>query len=115
MLVEHTFCIGSVHPYYKRTNLDWKETTDMANRIAISNALVTDVYRGDKGKDYITFVQPGNQNFKIGMPSDQVKTVEFGDEVSFEALVQLKTGTDGMYLVVDSVKLTGHAKKQAVK
>jgi len=87
----------------------------MANRIAISNALVTDVYRGDKGKDYITFVQPGNQNFKIGMPSDQVKTVEFGDEVSFEALVQLKTGTDGMYLVVDSVKLTSHAKKAPVK
>jgi len=44
----------------------------MANRIAIKNALVTDVYRGDKGKDYLSFVQPGNQNYKIGMPSEQV-------------------------------------------
>jgi len=87
----------------------------MSNRIAISNAVVIDVYRGDKGKNYLTFVQEGNQNFKIGMPSDQIKKVEFSDEISFEALGQLKTGTDGMYIVVDIIKLTGHAKKQAVK
>ena len=87
----------------------------MINRIVIANALVTDVYRGDKGKDYLTFVQPGNQNFKIGMPSEQVKLVEYGDEVSFEASVQIKTGSDGLYLLVDGVKINDHFKKQRSK
>jgi len=87
----------------------------MANRIAIKNALVTDVYRGDKGKDYLSFVQPGNQNFKIGMPSEQVGTIGYGDEISFDADVLIKNGNDGLYLVVDDLKIKDHFKKQKIK
>ena len=87
----------------------------MSNQIQINNALITDVYRGDKGKDYITFNQPGNQQYKIGMPSEQVGTIAYGDEVSFNAEVQLKSGNDGLYLVVNSLKITEHFKKQKTK
>ncbi len=80
------------------------------NTIKVVDALVTDVYRGDKGKDYITFVQPGNQNFKLGMPSDQVKSVEFGNMVSFEANIAIKNGNDGMYMQLENVKLQRGAK-----
>jgi len=87
----------------------------MSNRIAISNALVTDVYRGDKGKDYLTFNQQGNQQYKMGLPSESVKVIDFGDEVSFEAQVLLKTGNDGLYLVVESIKITDHFKKNKAR
>ena len=80
------------------------------NTIKVVEALVTDVYRGDKGKDYISFVQPGNQSFKFGMPSEQVKGIEFGDKISFEANVAIKTGNDGMYMQLENVKLQKPAK-----
>lgn len=82
------------------------------NTIKVVDALVTDVYRGDKGRDYITFSQPGNRQFKLGMPSDQVKNVEYGDMVSFEAVVAIKTGNDGMYMQVENVKLAKPAKNE---
>ena len=82
------------------------------NTIKVVDALVTDDYRGDKGKDYLSFVQPGNQQFKLGMPSDQVKMLAFGDRVSFEAEVVLKTGKDGLYMQLDKVKLQNGGQKQ---
>lgn len=84
--------------------------TVTVNTIKIVEALVTDVYRGDKGKDYISFVQPGNRNFKLGMPSEMVKDVEYGNKISFDAEVEIKTGKDGMYMQLENVRLHKPAK-----
>lgn len=80
------------------------------NTIKIADALVTDVYRGDKGKDYVSFNQPGNRQFKLGMPSAQAKDIDYGDKVSFEATVEIRTGKDGMYMQLENVKLAKPAK-----